>query len=155
MLVRAEVLQKDGSLQEALQAIERGLADVDVMGEYWFEAELLRRKGELLLAILPRNEQEAAMLFAQAATLAMGQGATSLELRARTSLFRLTRSASSRAELQRVLQNLPRGWTRLISRMRDMCLMRFFSPEVLFSCSDLRIRTDHSGLMYLQAPSHQ
>ena len=109
MLVRAEVLQKDGSLQEALQAIERGLADVDVMGEYWFEAELLRRKGELLLAILPRNEQEAAMLFAQAATLAMGQGATSLELRARTSLFRLTRSASSRAELQRVLQKFTEG----------------------------------------------
>ena len=49
------------------------------------------------------------MLFAQAATLAMGQGATSLELRARTSLFRLTRSESSRAELQRVLQKFTEG----------------------------------------------
>jgi predicted ATPase len=63
----------------------------DNSGECWWEAELYRLKGELLLGQegASRNVVEAEQCFQQALAIARNQQAKSLELRAATSLSRL------------------------------------------------------------------
>ncbi len=57
-------------------------------GEHFYEAELLRLKGELLLK-RPAPDEEPEACFRQAISVARRQSAKTLELRATTSLARL------------------------------------------------------------------
>jgi predicted ATPase len=72
-------------------------------GERWWEAELYRRKGELLLHQSLDQHTEAHACFQHALAVARDQQARSLELRAATSLARLWQQQGQCAEAQQLL----------------------------------------------------
>jgi predicted ATPase len=91
----AEAYEKGGEAEEGLNALAEALALVDKTGERWWEAELHRLKGELLLRrASPTEEVEAC--FHQALDIARRQQAKSLELRAAMSLARLWQQQGKR-----------------------------------------------------------
>jgi predicted ATPase len=94
---------------EALQALDEALARVDRLEERWFEADLLRLKGEALLKVRPDQSAEAEACFHQALTVARDQGARLWELRAATSLARLWCDQRRRAEAHDLLAPVY-GW---------------------------------------------
>jgi adenylate cyclase len=83
---------------EALLALDEALARVDRLEERWFEADLLRLKGETLLKVRPDQSAEAETCFHQALAVARDQGARLWELRAATSLARLWLDQGKHAE---------------------------------------------------------
>jgi predicted ATPase len=85
----AEACAKEGQPEEGLSALAEALATVHKTGERFYEAELYRLKGELLLARSTRQTAEAETCFQQALDVARHQQAKSLELRAAMSLSRL------------------------------------------------------------------
>jgi predicted ATPase/class 3 adenylate cyclase len=85
----AEAYGKVGQPEEALTMLVEALAIVDNNGDRHWEAELHRRKGELLLMQKGRKVGEAEECFRQALAIARHQQAKSLELRAAMSLSRL------------------------------------------------------------------
>jgi predicted ATPase len=62
---------------------------MDRTGERWWEAEVYRLKGELLLKQTVADEYQAESCFHHALDMARCQGAKSLELRVARSLSRL------------------------------------------------------------------
>jgi predicted ATPase len=87
-----------GQPEAGLTALTEALALVDTTGERWYEAELHRLKGELLLQLSSDNQAEAESCCAQAMAIAQNQQAKSLELRATTSLARLWQQQGKRQE---------------------------------------------------------
>jgi DNA-binding NtrC family response regulator/predicted ATPase len=85
----AEAHAAAGRPQEALEALDRGLTETEGSGLAYWTAELHRRRGEVLAAMSPDRDEEARACFWRAITVARGQRARSLELRAATSLARL------------------------------------------------------------------
>jgi adenylate cyclase len=83
----AEVYGLAGRVNEGLRAIGDAFAIAERHGIVYWNAELHRRRGELLLAAGERDAAEAC--FREAAGSARAQGARSLELRAAVSLSRL------------------------------------------------------------------
>ncbi len=80
---------KVGQAEEGLRVLTEALDLVDKTSERWWEAELYRLKGELLLQQSQTQHGEAEDCFQQAITIAQRQAAKSWELRAATSLARL------------------------------------------------------------------
>jgi class 3 adenylate cyclase/predicted ATPase len=83
-----------GRVEEGLAAVAEALATSERTGECFFEAELFRLRGDLLLerdaqAAQSKVESEAELCFRQALEIARRQQAKSWELRAATSLSRL------------------------------------------------------------------
>jgi DNA-binding winged helix-turn-helix (wHTH) protein/tetratricopeptide (TPR) repeat protein len=76
-----------GRAKEGLATTDEALAFVEETGERFWEAEILRIRGELLR--LDRQAPTAEACFQTALDVARGQGALSLELRAAASLARL------------------------------------------------------------------
>jgi predicted ATPase len=76
----------EGRASEGLQIVSRAFAFIERYGERFFEAELHRIRGTLLLA---QGEGGAEAELHQAVTVARRQQATSLELRAQVELSRL------------------------------------------------------------------
>jgi predicted ATPase len=76
---------------------------MDTTGERWYEPELYRLKGELLLQQTSDNQAEAETCFQHAISTARSQQAKSLELRAATSLARLWQQQGKRDEARQVL----------------------------------------------------
>jgi predicted ATPase/DNA-binding winged helix-turn-helix (wHTH) protein len=90
MGVLAEGLAGLGRTTEALDAIERALASAVSGGERWYEAELLRTKGELLLRQAGDRPVPAAEdCFEKGLAVAREQGALFWELRLALSFARL------------------------------------------------------------------
>src|SRR5215831_5088344 len=85
----AEAYGKLGQAGEGLTMLDEALTTVHKTGERFYEAELYRLKGELLLARSAENYGEAEACFQQALTVARRQQAKSWELRAAMSLSRL------------------------------------------------------------------
>ena len=75
----------------------------------WWEAELHRLRGELLLQHTGAQPEEAEACFQQALDVARRQQAKSLELRAAMSLARLWQQQGQRAEAQALLAPIY-GW---------------------------------------------
>ncbi|MCP4662173.1 MAG: AAA family ATPase [bacterium] len=97
-----------GELGAAMSRIEAGLEAVRRTGESFWEAELHRHRGEIVLAraaagVDPGGDPQAEACFEQALATARRQGARSLELRAAMSLSRLWRSQERRGEAQQLL----------------------------------------------------
>jgi predicted ATPase len=76
-----------GKPREAFELLEDALASTEVSGERWWQAELHRLRGRLLVARGQHDEGEAC--FRRAIEVSRGQRAKTLELRAATSLARL------------------------------------------------------------------
>jgi adenylate cyclase len=89
MRILAEAYLLAGRLDDALDAIERTLAAVELSGARLEEAELYRLKGEAMLARGNPSPAEAAACFERSIEVARGQGSRSWELRATISLARL------------------------------------------------------------------
>jgi predicted ATPase len=90
-----------GQVEEALAQFDHALQVVERTGQRWFEAELNRHKGQLLLR---RGHTEAAEeLYRKALSIARKQGAKLWELRAAVSLARLRRDQGRRGEAQAIL----------------------------------------------------
>jgi predicted ATPase/class 3 adenylate cyclase len=88
----AEACGKADRVGEALRAIAEALEFIQQNGERWWEAEILRLQGELLLRQNGSNVANAQSCFERAIRVAREQGARSLELRAVVSLIRLWQS---------------------------------------------------------------
>ena len=96
-----------GKPGEALELLEDALASAEVSGERWWEAELHRLRGRLLVARGQHDEGEAC--FRCAIDISGTQGAKTLELRAATSLARLKSDRGKNAEARDLLAPIY-GW---------------------------------------------
>jgi predicted ATPase len=76
-----------GRPREALELLKDALASTEVSGERWWQAELHRLRGRLLMA--PGQHDESEACFRKAIEVSSAQSAKTLELRAATSLARL------------------------------------------------------------------
>jgi len=88
----AEALSKAGQIEEGMVVLDEAMAMVNSKGERYYEAELYRLKGELLLKQAPDNHWNAAQCFQRSMEIAESQKAKSLQLRTAMSLARLYRS---------------------------------------------------------------
>jgi predicted ATPase len=105
----AEAYGRGGDDAAGLQRLAEALAVVDDTEEYWWEAELYRLKGELLLRQATGSSDEAEACFHRALDIACRQHAKSLELRAAMSLSRLWQQQGKRAEAHALLAPIY-GW---------------------------------------------
>ena len=99
----AGALHRSGRSEEGLQAVDEALAVVEETGERWWEADLHRLRGDLLLSLSTQNAAGAEAEYDTAVTTARRQGARMLELRAATSLARLWRARGGDAEARDLL----------------------------------------------------
>ena len=115
-----------GQTAEGLDAIAEALAQVASTNERFYEAEIYRVKGELLLQHGgPDGAAAAETSFRQALDIAKAQSAKSWELRAATSLARLWASRASAPRLatcsRRSTAGSPKVSTQPISRTPRHC----------------------------------
>jgi class 3 adenylate cyclase/predicted ATPase len=87
-----------GHIELGINVLKDALALVDKTGERWYEPELYRLKGELLLQQSSDNHAEAETCFHHAIRRAQSQQAKSWELRATTSLATLWQQQGRRQE---------------------------------------------------------
>ncbi|HKV55454.1 MAG TPA: adenylate/guanylate cyclase domain-containing protein [Candidatus Binataceae bacterium] len=102
----AEAYGSKGSIEEGLKTVKEGLELVQQSGERWWEAELYRVQGELLLRRDPSRPGEVRAALESAVEVARKQGGKSLELRATTSLARLLDRQGNRAEARAMLAEI-------------------------------------------------
>jgi len=95
--------------ETGLTVLTEALTLMDTTGERWYEAELHRLKGELLLAQSPDNHTEAETCFQHALKIARTQQAKSLELRTASSLSKLWQQQGKRQEAHDLLAPVY-GW---------------------------------------------
>jgi predicted ATPase len=103
-----EACGASGQLAEGLRLLAEALAFAERYGERFFEAEIYRLRGELLLKS-EAPQAEAEECFHQAIKVAQRQQAKSPELRAVMSLARLWRRQGKIAEARRTLAEIY-GW---------------------------------------------
>jgi predicted ATPase len=101
----ARACGRAGRVEDGLMAIEEALAASDARNERWWDAELYRLRGEMLLAHGGR-ERDAEAALQRAVEIARAQQARSLELRAVTSLVRLRVSQQRADEGRHMLADL-------------------------------------------------
>jgi predicted ATPase len=99
----AEAYGQAGQVGEGLQVLAEALVYIEQAGERWWEAELHRLKGELLLLQSSDTYATAESCFYQALALARRQQAKSWELRAATSLARLWKQQGKCADAHGLL----------------------------------------------------
>jgi predicted ATPase len=90
-----------GKPGDALELLEDALASTEVSGERWWQAELHRLRGRLLVARGQHDEGEAC--FRGAIEVSRRQKVKMLELRAATSLARLYSNEDKNAEARDLL----------------------------------------------------
>jgi class 3 adenylate cyclase/predicted ATPase len=90
-----------GQIEQAVTALDDALQIVERTRERWFEAELNRHKGQLLLR--QGHTETAEELYRKALSIAEEQGAKLWELRAAVSLARLRRDQGRSAEARDLL----------------------------------------------------
>jgi class 3 adenylate cyclase/predicted ATPase len=105
-----EAYGRIGRAEEGLGLLAEALAVVD-KGDRWYEAELHRIKGELLLRQAVPDAPQVEACFDQALAVARRQQARSWELRAAMSLSRLWQQQGKRAEARELLAPIYRWFT--------------------------------------------
>ncbi len=105
----AEASAQVGQTASGLEALSEALATLPKSAARWWEAELHRLQGELLLQSSRVQTGEAQACFEQALTVARHQQAKSLELRAAMSLSRLWQHQGKRVEARELLAPVY-GW---------------------------------------------
>jgi predicted ATPase len=104
-----EAYRKAGQTVEGLNVVTEALARHHQTECRYYEAELVRIKGELLLKPTVANEKQAESYFQQAIEVARSQQAKSLELRAVMSLSRLWQGQGKKEEARQLLAEI-NGW---------------------------------------------
>ena len=92
-----------GDPEPGLKVLKEALALVDTTGARWYESEIYRLKGELLLQQSSDNQAEAETYFHKALDIARNQQAKSLELRAARDLSKLWYQQGKRQEAHDLL----------------------------------------------------
>jgi predicted ATPase len=105
----AEAYGQAGQPEAGLQVLDEALTLVAATEERWWEAELHRLKGVLLLQLPNSDVSPAEACFQRALDVAHSQQARSLELRAALSLSRLWQQQGQRAAARELLAPLY-GW---------------------------------------------
>lgn len=105
---------KLGHFDEALESLDKAFEAVERLSERFYEAELHRYRGEILLSQSPDAPDAAEVCFRKAIEVARGQKAQSWELRAAVSLHRLRQrqgnSEQSRQMLAEVFGRFTEGF---------------------------------------------
>jgi predicted ATPase len=104
----AEAYERAGRVEEGLEALTRALEIMHSTGESFYEAEIYRLKGELLLK---QDASEARICLQRAIEVARKQDAKSPELRATTSLARLLAQEGKRDEALAMLAHIYNWFT--------------------------------------------
>jgi predicted ATPase/class 3 adenylate cyclase len=100
----AEVCQRTGAAREGLALLDDADAAVEHTHDRYWEAEIHRLRGRLLLATAePAAQASAEACYRRALDVARRQGALSLELRAAVSLSRLWQAADRHDEARELL----------------------------------------------------
>jgi predicted ATPase len=105
----AEAYGAAGQVEEGLSMVVEALALVEKTGFRFYEAELRRLQGELLLGQAPPDSIGAETCFHQALNFARNQQAKSIELRVAMSLSRLWQQQGKRKEARELLSEIY-GW---------------------------------------------
>jgi tetratricopeptide (TPR) repeat protein len=92
----AEVEADMGLVEVGLSTLDAQLLEVEQTGERWFEAEMHRVRGELLLRVQPPDVAAAESAFLRAFEIARSQQARTFELRAALSLVKLYQATTGR-----------------------------------------------------------
>jgi len=85
----AKMEAETGLAEAALATVESELASIEQTGERWFDAEVYRLHGEILLRCEPPDWAHAEAAFMRALDIARRQGTRTFELRAALSLAKL------------------------------------------------------------------
>ena len=104
MTLLARAYRQAGRIDEGLRILDDAQKSVEARGERWWEAEVLRLRGELLLSGSAADGDEAEACFERALAVSRNQEAKSLELRAATSLARLWQSQAKASEAHDLLK---------------------------------------------------
>ena len=124
----AEVCDHLGHTEDGLQALAEAHTLVEQHEDRWWEAEIHRLQGVLLLRQRGTPQAESEACFQQALDVARRQQAKSLELRAAMSLSRLWQRQGKRDAAQQCWQRStagsPRGLTPPTSRRPRRCWRR-------------------------------
>jgi predicted ATPase len=107
----AEAYGKAGQAEDGLSVVTEALARAGRTGAGYYEAELHRIKGELLLQRAVADEEQAETCFQKALEVARRQAAKSLELRAAMSLSRLWQRQGKKAEARQLLAEIYNWFT--------------------------------------------
>jgi predicted ATPase len=102
----AEVYLRNNRIEEGLGVIEEAQKLAVTGGELFWQAELLRLKGELLLGQSDPSVHAAEQCLCDALKIAQDQHAKMLELRAATSLARLWKKLNKLDEAKRILHSV-------------------------------------------------
>jgi predicted ATPase len=105
----ADVHGTIGEPEAGLTVLTEALALMGTTGERWYEAEIYRLQGELLLQQNSDHQAEAETCYQQAIAIAQNQQAKSFELRTATSLARLWQLQGKRQEAHDLLAPVY-GW---------------------------------------------
>ena len=105
----AQACLKGGQTEQAYSVLTKELERVRDTGVRYYEAELHRIKGEVLLRRSASSRKEAETCFHTAIDLSHDQGAKSLELRAIMSLSRSMAETGEKEEARQMLQDIY-GW---------------------------------------------
>ncbi len=98
-----DLLARTGQADEGMTVLANAVAACSDSGTTYWDAELHRQKGALLLSLADGNGAEAEACFKQAIEIALGQSAKSLELRAAMGLARLWQDEGKRSEARDLL----------------------------------------------------
>ncbi|MFZ0677848.1 adenylate/guanylate cyclase domain-containing protein [Candidatus Binatus sp.] len=107
----ATALGRAGRFEEGLAALKEAFLFTDRTGQQYYQAELHRLKGELLLGHDKANAAAAEQSFHSALDISRKQRAKSWELRASTSLARLLRDLNRREEARPLLAEVYGSFT--------------------------------------------
>jgi predicted ATPase len=99
----AEIEAEAGEIETALATIDAAIAERERTGQRWFDAEIHRTRGEILLKKCASNPTPAEEAFLTAIAIAQAQKARSFELRAALSLAKLYRATQRNADAHAVL----------------------------------------------------
>ena len=102
----AEANLEIGKAEEGISAVAEALEMVNKNEERFFEGELHRLKGELLLALSHENQAGAEACFRQALEVARWQKAKSLELRTAMNLSWLMQKQDKKEEARKMLADI-------------------------------------------------
>jgi predicted ATPase len=107
----AEAYWQEGQGQEGLTVLKEALTIVNTTEERWWETEIQRLQGELLLVCSAEHTTEAEGCYQHALDIARRQQAKSLELRAAMSLARLWQQQDKHAAAYQLLANVYQWFT--------------------------------------------
>jgi DNA-binding winged helix-turn-helix (wHTH) protein/predicted ATPase len=102
----AEAYASCGRIDQAHEALEGAFADIARSEERWWEPELHRLRGALLLSGTLKRHVEAEACFQRAIDVARGQQAKPLELRAALSLAGLWREQARHADAHSIVKDV-------------------------------------------------